>query len=155
MKFMFQKLKLKLSAIQATDTRIISLISIIFIAIFIVSSTVYYIFAIQPAYISTSGSIISSPSTLGVTPSTISWGQIQPGDSVSRIVRLDNSGSLPISLQFATTGWLNSTDIGLRLAWDYQGGSLAAGASVYVTFTLTAAATASPNDFSFNIVIIA
>lgn len=152
---MFQKLKLKSSVIQVTETRIITLISLIFIAIFLISSTVYYIFALQSPYIFTSGSIIASPPNLTVNPSQIYWGQIMPGNSVSRTITLRNTGGQPTSLlQFATTDWLNSTDIGLRLSWDYKGASLAAGAYVDVTFTLTVAVSASPSDFSFNIVII-
>ena len=152
---MFQKLKLKSNTIQVTDTRIISLISIIFIAVFVISSTAYYIFAIQPSYIFTSGSIISSlPDS--ISPSQIYWGEIESGNSVSRTVTLANTGGQSTSpLQFTTTDWSNSTDIGLQMSWDYQGTPLAAGASVDITFTLTAAVSASPSDFSFNIAIIA
>jgi hypothetical protein len=87
---------------------------------------------------------------------TIDWGLLEPGTQKSYTIYIRNEGNSPITLSKATSNWSPSTaSTIMTLAWNYNGQTINAGASVQVTFTLTVATnTAGINTFSVDITII-
>jgi hypothetical protein len=72
------------------------------------------------------------------TPLTsLDWGSIKPGDSITKIVYLKNTGTAPLSLNLATANWEPSTAFGpLSITWDKQGTQIAADEVTTAAITL-------------------
>jgi hypothetical protein len=92
---------------------------------------------------------INSPASVQPSPSSISLGSVTQGETVTPQVVLTNIGevttpAITVDLSQCTIGTLTS-----NLA---PGQTLAPGASVTITFTLTIAADAPAGDFSFNVI---
>ena len=87
--------------------------------------------------------------------SSIDWGSLSAGSTVTQTVYVKNTGSTPETLSMATSDWNpSSANSSLTLTWNMEGASLPAGSVVAATLTLTVAAnTGSLTSFSFNIVI--
>jgi hypothetical protein len=89
--------------------------------------------------------------------SSIDWGVIAPGSSVTRIICIRNEGGSPATLSMATSNW-NPTSASsfMNLNWNYGGQTLNVGASVQVVFNLSVSASANGiTSFSFDITITA
>ena len=86
---------------------------------------------------------------------TLDWGAITPGNSVTRTVYVKNTGTLPLTLSMTTGNWVPSNaNTYLTLTWNQGGAVLAAGNSVTAILTLTASSSAGNlTSFSFNIII--
>ena len=86
---------------------------------------------------------------------TLDWGAITPGNSVTRTVYVKNTGTLPVTLSMTTGNWVPSNaNTYLTLTWNQGGVVLAAGNSVTAILTLTASSSAGNlTSFSFNIII--
>ena len=86
---------------------------------------------------------------------TLDWGAITPGNSVTRTVYVKNTGTLPLTLSMTTGNWVPSNaNTYLTLTWNQGGVVLAAGNSVTAILTLTASSSAGNlTSFSFNIII--
>jgi hypothetical protein len=86
---------------------------------------------------------------------TLDWGAITPGNSVTRTVYVKNTGTLPLTLSMTTGNWVPSNaNTYLTLIWNQGGAVLAAGNSVTAILTLTASSSAGNlTSFSFNIII--
>ena len=86
---------------------------------------------------------------------TLDWGAITPGNSVTRTVYVKNTGTLPVTLSMTTGNWAPSNaNTYLTLTWNQGGAVLAAGNSVTAILTLTASSSAGNlTSFSFNIII--
>jgi hypothetical protein len=82
-------------------------------------------------------------------------GNVDPGSSVTQIVYIKNSGSIPVRLSMAASGWSPSgASSYLSLSWNRPNYLLNAGASVSATLTLTVAAdTGSLTTFSCTVTI--
>jgi len=86
---------------------------------------------------------------------TVNWGTISPGNSVTTTVYVKNIGTVPLTLSMAPTNWAPSNANGyLTLIWNRQNNALAVGSSISATLTLTASASAgSLTNFSVDTVI--
>lgn len=87
--------------------------------------------------------------------SSVEWGSIMAGGSVSRTVYVRNSGDYGVVLSLSTSNWspAGASD-DLHLSWDYDGGGLGPGQVVGVTLRLSVdSGTSGFSGFSFDIVI--
>jgi hypothetical protein len=90
------------------------------------------------------------------TVSTVDWGQITPGQAISRTFYLRNEGSSDVTLTMFATNWTPSTaENYMSVDWDYAGQTLSPNQVIAVTFTLSVQSTISGIEtFNFNIDII-
>lgn len=88
---------------------------------------------------------------------SISWGTIEPGSSVDRIVFIRNEGNAPATLSMTTSNWVpSSASSHMALTWNYGGQTLAVNEVRQVTFTLAVSSSVSGvTSFSFDITIAA
>jgi hypothetical protein len=87
--------------------------------------------------------------------SSISWGQLTPGETSTITLYVLNEGTQPVTLSLSLTN-LSPTSLSsyLSLTWNYGGQTLKPSASLAVTLSLAVSATASgTSNFSFNTVI--
>ena len=85
----------------------------------------------------------------------LSVGSVAPGSSVTQTIYIKNSGTVPVTLTMAVSGW-NPSNAGsyLTLSWNRQNYVLSSGGVVDVTLTLTAGANVgSLTSFSCNVTI--
>ncbi|NLF87637.1 hypothetical protein GX563_02310 [Candidatus Bathyarchaeota archaeon] len=90
------------------------------------------------------------------TPLTsLSWGTLSAGATVSRTIYIKNSGTTAETLNMTTTQWNPAAASSvLTLTWNKEASTLDAGAVVPATLTLQVAANPdSVTNFSMNIVI--
>jgi len=87
--------------------------------------------------------------------SSVTWGEIEAGSSVNRIIYIRNSGDEGVTLSLLSDNWSPSgVENYLQLSWDYDGNSLGSGVVLGVTLTLAVSASAAGVDsFSFDIII--
>ena len=98
---------------------------------------------------------VYSDSGLTTPCTSLSVGTISPGSTVTQNIWIKNNGTIPVTLTMALSNW-NPSNAGsyLTLTWNRQSYSLAAGANVQATLTLTAAAnTGSLTTFSCDVTI--
>ena len=90
------------------------------------------------------------------TVSTVDWGQITPGQDISRTFYLRNEGSSDVTLTMFATNWTPSAaENYMTVDWDYAGQTLSPNQVIAVTFTLSVQSTISGIEtFNFNIDII-
>lgn len=115
-----------------------------------------------PASGSVGGSIIStvnigvySDPQVTTNCSNIDWGNLNSGDTATKTIYIQNTGSISETLSMTATNW-NPTAASSRLflTWNQEGAAIEAGAVVPATLTLNVAAdTGDLSDFSLNIVI--
>ena len=89
------------------------------------------------------------------TCTSISWGTLIPGDSITQTIYIKNSGNKPITL-FMTTGNWTPTDANtyLNLIWDQENSNLNPDQVVLASLKLSASLDiASIDDFNFDIII--
>ncbi len=88
--------------------------------------------------------------------SSIQWGSVQAGGSVSRVVYVKNSGDYGVVLSLGTSNWSPTVaEDYMSLSWDYSGSELSAGAVVRVVIRLSVASNVSGvSSFSFDVVIV-
>ena len=86
---------------------------------------------------------------------SINWGTISPGSSVTKIVYVKNTGNTQISLSMTKTSWSPSNANGpITITWDREGTSLSANQVITATLTLGVSSSISGiTTFSVNIVI--
>jgi hypothetical protein len=86
---------------------------------------------------------------------SIDWGTISPGTTVTRTIYVKNTGNVQITLSMTTSGWSPASANGpITLTWDRQGATLSVGASVAATLTLSVSSSISGiTTFSVTIVI--
>jgi hypothetical protein len=86
---------------------------------------------------------------------SINWGTISPGSSVTKTIYVKNTGNTQVTLSMTTTNWNPESANGpITLTWNRQGATLSAGASVAATLTLSVSSSISSiTTFSVNIVI--
>jgi hypothetical protein len=94
-----------------------------------------------------------SACTLNLT--SIDWGSVYPGGSVSRTIYVKNTGNVPITLTMTTTAWNPASAAGqITVTWDKENATLNPGQSTSATLTLTVSPSISGvTSFSMNIVI--
>ena len=94
-----------------------------------------------------------SACTLNLT--SIDWGTIAPGSSVTKTIYVKNTGSAQITLSMTKTSWVpSSADGPITLTWNRESTILAVGESTAATLTLSVSSSISGiTTFSVNIVI--
>ncbi len=82
-------------------------------------------------------------------------GNVNPGSIVTRMIYIKNSGTIPVTLTMAASGWTpTGANSYLSLSWNRPNYVLAAGDSVSATLTLTVASnTGSLTSFSCTVTI--
>ena len=111
--------------------------------------------------IPTSGSVVAvnvavysdSACTLNLT--SINWGFVYPGDSVSRTIYVKNGGNIPLTLSMAAAGWNPAAAAGqIAIILDRENFALGPGHSTSASLTLGVSPSVSGiTDFSVNVVI--
>lgn len=101
------------------------------------------------------GVFSDSGCTIPVT--SINWGNVTPGGSVTHQVYIENSGTNNMTLSLSNSSWSPSgVDANLTLTWDKEGANVNLGVpnAVLATLTLTASASfTTGTDFSVNVII--
>ena len=143
-------------------------ISLIFAVAFVVAGLLltlnFSTYEVTARYRSASSSRISSSANLEVfsdsactqSLTSIGWGTVSSGNSVTKTVYIKNQGRYPLTLSLITTNWNPSNAQGfIRVDWYREGVTLTVGRTVSAILTLSASPSASSfTIFSFDIVII-
>jgi hypothetical protein len=141
------------------STAALALVTIVFFAMFASGAIV------TSKTISSSGTIttVASSANLGIyqdsacttVASSIDWGTINPGGSVTRTVYVKNTGTTTVTLAMSTTNWTPSTANGpITVSWNQAGTTLATGQVATATLTLQVSSGISGiTSFSTNITI--
>jgi hypothetical protein len=87
---------------------------------------------------------------------SVDWGDITPGESVTKIIYLKNTGNTQISLSMTTSNWSPSFANGpITLSWNKEGSLLSPGEVTTATLILeTVENIAGITTFSVSILII-
>ena len=136
------------------------MIMLAFLSGFIVS------IAVSATQTSTTLSSVGTLKTIGVgvywdsgltnRTTAINWGTLDPGTQKSFTMYIRNEGNSPITLTRSASNWNPAAASNyLSLAWNYNGQTINAGASVQVTLTLTVSASITGvSNFTFDITIV-
>jgi hypothetical protein len=86
---------------------------------------------------------------------SIDWGTISPGGSVTKTVYVKNIGTTQVNLSLTSTGWNPSNTNGpITLTWNSEGTILATNQVTTATLTLTVSSTINGiTNFNVNIVV--
>lgn len=86
---------------------------------------------------------------------SIDWGTLSPGGSVTRTIYVKNTGNTQITLSMTPANWNPASANGpITLTWNREGTTLSAGQSTSATLTLSVSSSISGiTSFSVNIVI--
>jgi hypothetical protein len=87
--------------------------------------------------------------------SSINWGTVNPGASVTYTMYVKNNGTIPVTLTMTIGTW-NPTSASsyINLTWNQQNYSLPAGSSVPAVLTLNVSSSASGfTSFTFDVII--
>jgi hypothetical protein len=101
--------------------------------------------------VTTTGTIVASPglslfsdSACTVPLTTLNWGSISPGGTVTKTVYIKNTGGTSMSLGLTASNWNPSSANGpLTISWNKNGAVLASGQSTAATISLAVSSTAS------------
>ncbi|MEM1564005.1 MAG: hypothetical protein QW161_04960 [Candidatus Bathyarchaeia archaeon] len=99
---------------------------------------------------------VYSDSTCTNPLTSISWGEVIPGQNYSRPIYLKNLGNIRVKLSMTTGNWTpSSASSYLTLTWNRENYVLNVSASIGATLILAVSPTAQGGSFSFNIYITA
>jgi hypothetical protein len=98
---------------------------------------------------------IYSDSAATIKCSSIVWGTLSPGGSVTKTIYIKNTGNIAETLNMTATSWSPvAAGSVLSLSWDKEGSTLSAGGVVAAHLTLQVAAdTDDVTSFNVNIII--
>jgi hypothetical protein len=144
-------------AIQKISTG--AIIAIVMVGIVLTVTTAGLISVSQS--VSSSGSVtainvgVYSDSSCTQNLTTIDWGTVAPGNSVTKTVYVKNTGNSDITLSMTKNGWNPTSANGpITVTWNKEGTTLSAGASAAAIITLSVSSSISGiTTFSVNIVI--
>ena len=87
---------------------------------------------------------------------SISWGSMYPGENVTRLVYVKNSGSAAITLSLAAENWSPAGVNGsIAVFWDREGAALGSGQVVVAAVTLSVSPGISGvSDFSVDLAVV-
>jgi len=102
-----------------------------------------------------SGIGVYSNSVCTVPMTTINWGSVSPGGTVTTTIYVKNTGDVSLTLSMQTSNWNPTSANGLlTVSWNQEGKTLAPGQSTAATITLTVSAgTTGITSFSVQISI--
>ncbi|MEM3880681.1 MAG: hypothetical protein QXD19_02925 [Candidatus Bathyarchaeia archaeon] len=86
---------------------------------------------------------------------SIDWGTISPGATVTKTIYLKNTGNVPMTVSMTTNNWSPTNANGpITITWDRESATLPAGQSIAAVITLRVSSSISGiTSFSVNIVI--
>jgi hypothetical protein len=85
---------------------------------------------------------------------SIDWGSVYPGGSVSRMVYVKNTGNVPLTLSLTTASWNPISAAGqISVTWDKDNTVLNAGQSTAATLTLSVSQSIS-GVISFSVKVV-
>ncbi len=86
---------------------------------------------------------------------SISWGTVSPGDSITKTLYVKNTGTQPVTLTMSKTNWNPATADGpLGISWDRENSVLSANSVSTATLSMTVSpAVSGVSTFSVDIVI--
>ena len=111
----------------------------------------------RPNRIWTSANLeVYSDSACTQSLTSIDWGTVSSGDSVTKTLYLKNQGRTSVRLSLITVNWSPRIAYGLIVVnWNREGATLVAGQTLSATLTLSASPTASGfTTFGVNVVIL-
>jgi hypothetical protein len=134
-------------------------LAILIVAIMITLSTLGLLSISQT--IPSSGTISSinvavySDSACTIPQSTISWGLISPGTTITKTIYIKNEGNIPMTLSMRTANWVPSNaNNSITLTWNQEGTNLNPDQSTAATLTLRVDQSISQiTSFSMSIII--
>lgn len=87
--------------------------------------------------------------------SSINWGAVNPGASLTSTIYVKNNGTIPVVLTMTTGTWSPTTASSyVSLSWNMQDYMLAAGSSVQALLTLSVSSSVSGfTSFTFDVTI--
>ncbi len=154
--------KLKLLKLKLPPTKISILITALFLIALVLTLTTYGALNVRRT-LSSSGSITVTPnlsiysdSACTNSLSTLDWGTITPGTTVSKTVYVKNTGSgTSLTLSMSTSNWNPTSANGpVTLSWDREGAQFSPGQSIKAVITLTASSSiADITNFNVQIII--
>ena len=103
----------------------------------------------------TAGLNIYSDSGCTTDVSSLPWGNVSPGGSVSNLVYIKNEGDVPLTLTLETINWspTNAPNY-ISLKWNYYGDTVAPNQVIPVRLTLTVSQSINGiQNFNFEIII--
>jgi len=88
--------------------------------------------------------------------SSVTWGEIEAGDSAQKTIYVKNNGEVGVYLSLDTEDWTPSNASNyMSLSWDYSGSSIPDGQVRAIVLTLNVSSDCpAMSDFNFNIIII-
>jgi len=98
---------------------------------------------------------VYSDSACALNLTSINWGSVYPGGSVSQTIYVKNTGNVPITLSMTTTAWNPAGAAGqITVEWDKENAVLNTGQSAAANLTLSVSTGISGvTSFSMSIVI--
>lgn len=136
------------------DLGIIVSMFVIVIVVFFAMSVVVQYSNVMSSYVRNSGEIKTVG--VGVNATSIDWGIIEPNQTVSRTVMVNNTSNTPITLSMFASNWIPvNASVYMSLSWNYDNSTLTIGESEIIDFMLWV-----HNDihdiisFSFDITIV-
>jgi hypothetical protein len=148
-------MKKKPITIVAVAATAAAIMIVLFVAI-AASGTIVSSQSIQMSGIIASTNIgVYSDSACTQSLTSISWGTISPGASVTRTVYIKNLGTTSVTLSMSTANWNPTTANGpISLAWNQESTVLTANQVATATLTLSTSSTVNGiTTFSVDIVI--
>jgi archaellum component FlaG (FlaF/FlaG flagellin family) len=155
-------LKPKLLKLKLPQTKISILITALFLIALVLTLTTYGALNVRRT-LSSSGSITVTPnlsiysdSACTNSLSTIDWGTITPGNTVTKTLYVKNTGSgTSLTLSMSTSNWNPTSANGpVTLSWDREGTQFSPGQSIKAVITLTASpGIADITNFNVQIII--
>jgi hypothetical protein len=144
-------------AIQKISTG--AIIAIVMVGIVLTVTTAGLISVSQS--VSSSGSVtainvgVYSDSSCTQNLTTIDWGTVAPGNSVTKTIYVKNTGNSDITLSMTKNSWNPTSANGpITVTWNKESTTLSAGASAAAIITLSVSSSISGiTTFSVNIVI--
>lgn len=151
-----------LTTVRPTVRHILYLAATIGLIVLISGASVYAVIQYEQS-ISTTGTIhtvgvnIYSDIALANELTTIDWGLQEPGNTVTKTMYVQNTGSTPVTLYFYTSNWMPSTAQDyMTLDWNYDGSTIAPNSVKQISLTLAVSSTISGiTNFSFDITVVA
>jgi hypothetical protein len=146
-------LRWKLIALGTTTSLTLTLL--LFVSLLASGAIVTTTSVSSSGVISTANLGIYSDSACTQKLTSISWGNLSPGNSVSKTVYVKNTGNTALTLRMTTTSWNPTAANGpIRLSWNRENTVLAANQVTTATLTLTTQSSISGiTTFSMNIVV--
>jgi len=98
---------------------------------------------------------IFSDNALTQVLSSVTWGALEPGASMSQIMYIRNNGDDQVALSLTTEDWApaGASDY-LQLSWNYDGSPISPGEVIQITMVLDVSSSISGIDtYNFNIII--